>query len=54
MLMEKNFLFMKNMLIGDSGASCHVTNNDTGLCDVIFISKLVQGSSGSMPATEKD
>ena len=31
---ETLVLFTKNTRIGDSGASCHITNNDTGLYDV--------------------
>ena len=47
------FSFMKNTWIGDSGASCHITNNDTGLYDVMDINESIQGSSGIMPATKK-
>ena len=28
---ERFFSSMKNTLIGDSGTSCHITNDDTGL-----------------------
>ena len=47
------FSFMKNMWIGDLGASCHIMNDDTILFDIIAIKKLIQGSSGIMPATKK-
>ena len=48
------FLFKKNTWIRDSGTSCHITNNDTGLYDIININKSVQGSSSIMPAMKKD
>ena len=31
------FLFTKHTGIGDSGASCHITNGDTGLYDVMIL-----------------
>ena len=43
-------LFTKNMYIGDSGVSCHITSNNTSMFDIINIDKLIQGSSGIMPA----
>ena len=43
-------LLMKNTWIRDSGASCHITNFDTGLYDVTNIDELIQGSCGIMPA----
>ena len=46
-------LFMKNTWIGDSGASCHITNNISGMSDVMDINKSIQGSSRVMPATRK-
>ena len=46
--------FTKNTWIGDPGALCHITNNYTILFDVIDINKLIQGSSGIMPAAKKD
>ena len=45
--------FTKITWIGDSGASCHVTNNDTGMYDIIDINELTQASSGIMPTTKK-
>ena len=47
------YLFMKNTWMGDSRASCHITNDNTGLFDIINIDKLIQGSSGNMPVTKK-
>ena len=47
------FSFMKNTWIRDSGASCHITNNDTGLYDITNIDKSIQGRSGIMPAMKK-
>ena len=44
---------MKNTWIGDSGASCHTTNNDTSLQDITNIDESIQVSSGIMPATKK-
>ena len=45
--------FAENMWIGNSGASCHITNNDTSLYVVIEINKVVQGSVGNMFTTKK-
>ena len=50
---EMFFLFMKNTQIRNSSASCHITNNDTGLFDVTFINKVVQGRLDSISATKK-
>ena len=36
---EETFhLFTKNTWIGDSGASCYITNNETGLYNITVIS----------------
>ena len=50
---ETFFSFKKNMWIGDSGISCHITNIDMCLYDVTNINTLVQGSSFSMSVTKK-
>ena len=34
---ETLHLFKKNIWIGDSGASCHTTNDNTSLFDIIEI-----------------
>ena len=34
-------------------ASCHITDNDTGLYDITNIDELIQGSSSIMPITKK-
>ena len=47
------YLFMKNMWIEDSGASCLIMNNYTSLFNIIDINTSIQGSSGNMPATKK-
>ena len=47
------FSFTKNTWIGDSGASLHITNTDTGLYDVTDIDESIQGSSGIMTAMNK-
>ena len=47
------FSFTKNTWIRDLGASCHITNNDTGLYDVTDINNSIQGSSSIMPAAKK-
>ena len=39
--------------IGDSGALCHIMNDDTVLFDIININKLIQSSSSIMPAMKK-
>ena len=44
---------MKNAWIDKSVASCHITDNDTGLYDVTKINKSVHGSSGSMSTMEQ-
>ena len=41
---ELIFIFTKNMWISDLETSCHITNNISGLCDIIDINELVQGS----------
>ena len=45
--------FMKNIWIGDSGAYCHIANDDTGVYDITKVIKLVQGSVGNISATRK-
>ena len=45
---ETFHLFTKNTWIGNSGGSCHVTNNHTGLYNVVKINKLVQGNAGNI------
>ena len=47
------FLFTKNTWIRDSGASCHITNNDTGLYDVTNVDESIQGSSCIIPVIKK-
>ena len=47
------FSFTKNTWIGNSGASCHITNDDKGMYDAIDIDELIQGSSGIMPVMKK-
>ena len=47
------YLFTKNTWIRDSGASGHITSNDTGLYDIINIDESIQGSFSIMPATKK-
>ena len=47
------FSFRKNTWIGDSGAPCHITNDDKGMYDVININKSIQGSYSIMPAMKK-
>ena len=47
------FSFTKNTLIRDLGASCHITNNDNGMYDVIDIDEWIQGSFDIMPAMKK-
>ena len=45
--------FTKNTWIGNSGASCHITNDDTGLYNVTNIKKLLKGSLGNMSIAKK-
>ena len=47
------YSFMKNTLIGDSGASCHITNDDTGMYNASNINESIQGSSGITPTKKK-
>ena len=46
-------LFTKNTWIGDSSASCHITNNENGMYDIIDIDESIQGSSGIMPTKKR-
>ena len=46
------FLFTRNTWIGDYDASCHITNDNTSLFDIIDIDELIQGSSGNISATK--
>ena len=41
---ESLFMFTKHAWIGDPCASCHITNDDTGMYDITTINKSVQGS----------
>ena len=43
----------KNTWISDSGASCHITNDEKGMFDVTKINESIQGSSSTMSATKK-
>ena len=43
---ETFFKFIKNIWIGDLGASYHIPNDDSGLFDVTNINELIHGSSG--------
>ena len=49
---ETYFTFMKNTRIEESGASCHTTNDDRSVYNIIIINESVQGSSGSMSVTK--
>ena len=44
--------YTKNTWIDDSSASCHITNDESGMYDVIDIGESIQGSSGIMPITK--
>ena len=44
--------FTKNIWIGDSGALCHITNDNTGLFDTIDINESIQGISRNVLATK--
>ena len=46
-------MFTKNTWIEDSGTSCYITNDDTGIFDVEKNDESVQGSSGNMNAMKK-
>ena len=52
-LMVTLFLFTKYTWIGDSRASCHITNNNTVLYDITNNNESIQGSSGIMPGMKK-
>ena len=45
--------FTKNMRISNSGAMCHITNNDTGLYEITKINESVKGCAGKMSTTTK-
>ena len=38
---EAFFIFIKNMKICDTAASCHITNNNDGMCNVKEINETV-------------
>ena len=42
------YSFGKNTWIGDSIASCNITNNDSGMFNIIQINMSIQGSSSIM------
>ena len=42
--------FTINTWIRDSGASCHITNDNIGIYDIIIFDELIQGSSSIMSA----
>ena len=50
---DKFYFFTKNMWIGDSGALCHIKNNDDNLFGVIDIDESIKGSFRNMPAIRK-
>ena len=50
---NKFFSFTKNTWIRDFGASCHITNDDNCMHDIIDIDESIQGSSSIMPATKE-
>ena len=45
-------LLTKNTWIGNSGATCHITNDENGMYDITEINESIQGNSGIMPATK--
>ena len=51
---DRFYSFTKNTWIRDSGASYHITNNDTGMYDITNINESIQGNSSIMPAMKKD
>ena len=42
--------FTKNTWIGDSGAICHITNNDSSMYDIVCINETISGVSGEVQA----
>ena len=50
---ETFHMFMENTWITDSGTSCYITNDDTGLFEATEIQELIQGSLDSMLTTKK-
>ena len=51
---ELFFIITKNMWIEDLSASCHITNNDTGVYNNIDIDEPFQVSSGNMKAAKRE
>ena len=47
------FSLTKNSWIRDSGALCHITNNDNGMYDIVNIDESIQVCSGIMPTMKK-
>ena len=48
-----HFFVQKNTWIGNSCASCHITNEDTGLHGISNIDESIKVSSSNMPTTKK-
>ena len=42
------------MCIGDTGASCHIINNNNGMFDIEQVDETLQRSSGNLKAMKKD
>ena len=47
------YTFTKNMWIGDTGASCNITNDDNGMFDIEQFVESVQRSSRNMTTMRK-
>ena len=47
------YSFTKNTWIGDSGASCHITHDDTSMNDITNMDKLIQSSFSIMLTIKK-
>ena len=45
--------FTENTMHGDTASSCHLTNDDSGMFDVVIICAKVRGIGGSVIATKK-
>ena len=50
---ESLCMFTKNTWMDDSGALCHITNDDTGMYSATKMDKMVQVSLGNMKAMKK-
>ena len=45
--------FTENIIYGDTASSCHLTDDNTDMCDLVLINDKVNGIGGAIFATKK-